>query len=137
MMRIRRGRDAGAIAVYFAIIAPAWMAIVSLVIIGGGRVRAHEKAYNIAAEAARAAGQAIDPGSAILGQPKRINPGLAVTAAQNYLRAAGATGTVVVDSNQMLTVTARVTYNNPIGLSPIGGPTWTAIGKATATLVVR
>lgn len=137
MMRLRRGRDTGAVAIYFAVVAPAWVMILALVVVGGARVRAHERAFNIAAEAARAAGQAIDPGSAVAGRPKRIDPALAVAAAQSYLSAAGATGTVVIDSSQTLTVTAKIAYTNPAGLPVIGGSSWTATGKATATLVVR
>ncbi|HCT76695.1 MAG TPA: hypothetical protein DGT23_08935 [Micromonosporaceae bacterium] len=130
-------RDSGKVTIFFAIIAPAWIAMLGLVIVGGGRIRAFQRADNIAAEAARAAGQAIDPTEAVIGGPKVVDPGRATAAALDYLNAAGATGSVTVSPDrQHLTVTAVVNFANPSGLEFIGGATWQATGVATATLLI-
>jgi Flp pilus assembly protein TadG len=134
---IKRRADSGKVTVFFALIAPSWIAILGLIIIGGGRVRAYQRADNIAAEAARAAGQAIDPGAAISGGAKVVDPASATAAAMDYLRAAGATGTVTISPGlREVTVKTTVIYTNPSGLGFIGGETWEANGAATATLLI-
>lgn len=135
MKRLRD--DRGKVTIFVAIMAPAWIAMLGLVIVGGGRVRAHQRADNIAAEAARTAGQAIDPDEAIRGRAKVIDPALARIAAQSYLDAVDATGTVTVNpAGTEVTVTATITYTNPSGLEFLGGATWLATGEATATLLI-
>ncbi|GIH07028.1 hypothetical protein Rhe02_50950 [Rhizocola hellebori] len=130
-------RDSGKVTIFFAIIAPAWVAMLGLVIVGGGRIRAFQRADNVAAEAARAAGSAIETGAAISGGAKVIDPARARTAALDYLNAAGATGSVTVSADRtQLTVTAVITYANPSGLEFIGGAKWQATGVATATLLI-
>lgn len=130
-------RDSGRVTIFFAIIAPAWIAMLGLVVVGGGRIRAFQRADNVAAEAARAAGSAIEPVSAVQGGPKVVDPTRARTAALDYLTAAGATGTVTISADrQHLTVTAVINYANPSGLEFIGGATWQATGVATATLLI-
>lgn len=134
-MRLVR-RDDGKVTVFFAIIATAWVTMLGLIIVGGGRVRAYQKADNVASEAARAGAQSIDPGLAIPGGAKLIDPVAARAAAQAYLRDAGATGTVSVAADRRhITVVATVTYTNPSGLDFLGGHTWQATGQATATLL--
>ena len=133
MMRARRD-DGGKIAVFFAIIASAWITLLGLVIVGGGQLRAFQRADNVAAEAARAAGQAIDPTQAIPGQAQVIDPGTATAAALAYLADAGATGEVtVLSGGTQLRVKATITYQNPTG---VGAATWEATGYATATLLI-
>jgi hypothetical protein len=130
-------RDSGKVTIFFAIIAPAWVAMLGLVIVGGGRIRAFQRADNVAAEAARAAGSAIDPTQAVPGGAKVIDPARATTAAMDYLRAAGATGSVTISADRLhLTVTTVITYANPSGLEFIGGATWQATGVATVTLLI-
>jgi Flp pilus assembly protein TadG len=127
-------KDHGKIAVYFSIIATSWLVLLAFVVVGGSKVRAYQKADNLATEAARAAGQALNPASAVPGGPKVIDTTAATNAALTYLYDAGATGTVVVAPDQMhLTVTAVVSYQNPTG---VGSATWQASGVATATLLV-
>jgi len=133
---VRRTRDAGSVAVFFSIIAAGWVAMLMLVIVGGGRVRAYQRADNIAAEAARTAGQAIELGPAVEGGPKRIDSDRARQAAQAYFAAVGATGTVTIDDDRTLRVTATIGYDNPSGIPYLGGGTWYATGSATAVLLI-
>jgi hypothetical protein len=136
-MKPSAGRDHGKVTVFFAIIATAWFAMLALMIVGGGRVRAYQRADNVAAEAARAAGQAIDPSLAIPGGRKQVDPDRARAAALAYLASAGATGTVSIAADrQHITVNATIEYRNPTGMAVFGGSTWDANGTATATLLV-
>lgn len=129
-------RDDGRVTIFFAIIASAWVAMLGLIIVGGARVRAYQKADNVASEAARAGANVIDPGLAIPGGAKLIDPTRARAAALAYLATAGATGVVSVAPDRLhITVTATVTYTNPSGLEFLGGRTWRASGQATATLL--
>lgn len=91
------------------------------------------RASHIATEAARAAAQAIDPALAIPGGDKVIDPATAVAAAEDYLEAAGATGTVTVsDDGATVTVTAALERSSP-WTALIGSRTLT--GTATAVLL--
>lgn len=77
--------DEGGIAVYTAICTVALLGIIGLAIDGGGKLRATERADAVAMEAARAAGQAIDPASAVTGTEIRVDPEAAQAAAYAYL----------------------------------------------------
>jgi hypothetical protein len=129
-------RDAGRVAVFFAIMMPAWLALMGLIVVGGNRIIALQRADNIAAEAARAAGQAIDAPDAISGGSKILDPTAAAAAAAAYIASAGATpaGIVIAPDRQHVAITVQVTYDP--GIFGIFGSTWTAEGNATATLVV-
>ena len=133
---MRARRDDGRVTVFFAIMAPAWLAIMGLVFVGGHRIMALQRAENIAAEAARAAGQAINAGQAILGGAKVIDPDAAAAAAEAYILAAGAepVSLIVAADRQHLAITVEITYS-PGAFGFFTG-TWTARGTATATLVV-
>ncbi|MEU7753720.1 TadE/TadG family type IV pilus assembly protein [Micromonospora sp. NPDC049171] len=137
-LRRRLGNDDGRITIWFAVLAPAFLALIGLVVDGGAKVRAYQRADNIAAEAARAGGQAINVGQAIDGGAKEIDASMASTAIEAYLGDLdGVTGTVIVDDAQQLTVTVNVTYN-PILLDLFGGGAGTTVtGRATATLIAQ
>ena len=75
--RVRRGRRA------------ALLAMAGLVVDGGGKVRAAQRADRIAAEAGRAAGQQIELAAAVAGERPRVDVGAAVAAAQRYIAGPG------------------------------------------------
>src|SRR5919204_5084418 len=105
-------RDEGRIALLVVVLAVAVLAMIGLSVDGGGKIRALERADNLASEAARAAGQAIYAPQAIEGGDKVVDPAAAVAAAQNYLTAAGVTGTVTVEPDRKhVTVTVTIVYN--------------------------
>jgi len=107
-----RRDDEGRIALLVIVLAVAVLAMIGLSVDGGGKVRALERAHNLASEAARVAGQAIYAPQAIEGGDKVVDPAAAVTAAQNYLTAAGVTGIVTVAPDRKhVTVTVTITYN--------------------------
>ena len=143
MTRLRRWLDtrrpadpqAGAITVFFAISVLGLLLLLGLVADGGAKLRATQQAAATAAEAARAGGQALDTAQAAGGDTGHVDRALAVQAAQHYLTAAGATGTVAVsDDRTRLTVT--VTRTAPTAfLSLVGITQLSVTAHAQAVLV--
>ncbi|MFF2792593.1 hypothetical protein ACFVT6_38600, partial [Streptomyces sp. NPDC058049] len=89
----------------------ALLGIIGLAIDGGGKLRATERADAVAMEAARAAGQAIDPAAAVNGEGIRVDPEAAQAAAYAYLSRTGSQGTVGLSADRsQLTVTVQGAY---------------------------
>lgn len=129
-------RDSGRVSVFLAIAAFGILAVVALAFDGAGQLRSLQRADNLAAEAARAGGQAIDRATAIEGGPKRIDEPQARRAVAAYLAAAGATGHTVtfpvVDGETVVRVRVTVTYERSL-LGLVGfEDTVTVSGEATA-----
>jgi Flp pilus assembly protein TadG len=125
------GREAGMITVFTSLAAVALLLMVGFVVDGGGRMRAVGRADRIAAEAARAAVEAADT----RGPTLTLDHLAAVAAANAYLRAAGATGTVTVTGPRTVRVTATVTGHYLI-LGLVGASSYEVAGAATASLAV-
>ena len=125
--------EAGAITLFVAVMAVALFAAVGLVVDAGGRVHALQVARRSAAEAARAAGEALDAPTVIGGSQPRPDTAAAARAARSFLAAAQLRGTVTV-TGRTVHVTAEAVYE-PVFLSIIGlGPmTLTAESEATPT----
>jgi hypothetical protein len=133
--RGRAPRDEGRIALLVIVLTLAVLAMIGLSVDGGGKVRALQRADRIAIEAARAAGQAIAGPQAIRGGEKVVDPVAAVQAAQNYLAAAGVTGSVAIsDDRKQITVTVTIVYTTQF-LGLVGIDTLTATRQASAALV--
>lgn len=130
-------RDEGAFTPMVAVMAAGIFAMVGLAVDGGGRMRTLEHADNLAAEAARAGGQALDVSQAVAGTADVISEQDAITAADNYLRRAGATGSARVTNNgKDITVTVTIWYH-PIMLGLVHLGPWQETGVATATLLTQ
>jgi Flp pilus assembly protein TadG len=130
-----RGEDRGSVSLLFVVIAVGLLAMVGLVVDGGGKARAAATVDDVARAAARAGVQALAPGAVLAGSTPRANPTLAAAAARSYLTAAGVTGSVsIAPGGQTLTVTTRDTYS-PVLLSAIGIGALPVTGTATADLV--
>ncbi|WP_430786873.1 pilus assembly protein TadG-related protein [Actinoplanes sp. G11-F43] len=135
MIRRFRRQDDGGIALLVVGMAFAVLVMIGLAVDGGGKMRTLQNADNIAAEAARAAGQAIDLDQAAAGGEKVADPALAAAAAQQYLRSAGATGTVSISGDRrQITVTVTGHYNTVL-LAMIGYSRLTVTGHGTAQLL--
>lgn len=129
------GADDGRIALLVVIMAFGVLVAIGLAVDGGGKMRTLQRADNLAAEAARAAGQAIDLDQAALGGPKVADPDRAVAAAHRYLAAAGVTGTVTLSGDrQLITVTVTARYDTVI-LSLVGYHRLTVTGHGSAQLL--
>jgi hypothetical protein len=113
-------------------------AIAMLVAIGLGvdGVRAVQGLANadaIAEEAARAAGQALDP-DALRRGTATVEPTAAAAAARHYLAEVGAAGTVTIVASGRVRVEARIT-RPAVLLCLVGRNEITSVGTAEALLV--
>ncbi|MBX7268923.1 hypothetical protein KIF24_24755 [Micromonospora sp. Llam7] len=132
------GRDAGRIGLFYAIVLPGLIAMIGLAGDGAGYIRTTQRANNIAAEAARAGGQAIRLPEAINGETKEVDTTKAIDAVVDYLTTAGITDwqATVDDDGQQLTVTVTVQYD-PLLVDVLPGVTTIpANATVTATLLV-
>lgn len=107
--RMREHPEEGSLSAYFVLLAVILMAVVGLAVDSSGKYREVEHAQLVASGAARSAvnavtGTAQDTGSVA------INSATAQTAAENYITAAGMTGTVTV-SGDVVTVTVESSYD--------------------------
>lgn len=125
--RATRERGAG-VTLVAAIMAPALLLCVGLVVDGGGKVQAARDAQGSAGEAARAAENAAASG-ALTGDDAVP---AAYQAARAYLNAAGVSGSVHVAGNQVVVDTTAV--YQPVFLSMVGVPPMIARGEATAKI---
>jgi Flp pilus assembly protein TadG len=82
-------RDAGRVSVFMAVIITGLLLVFGVAVDGTGQLRTLMRAENIAAEAARAAGQAIDPDVVASVGEHRVNAAKAAQFASEYLAAAG------------------------------------------------
>ncbi|GJF30334.1 membrane protein [Kitasatospora sp. NE20-6] len=119
--------------IYVAVITMAVLALLGLVVDGGGKLRASERADAIAQEAARAGGQQINAAKAIPGNGIVVDPEAAHTAAVDYLKKAGFQGGFKIyptDNGRVLVVDLTSTYRSIWGLGDMP-----VHGHATAALV--
>lgn len=132
---IARPLATGRISVFVAAVMPAMLIFLALMWDASGYLRALHRADNIAAEAARAAGQAIDLPQAISAGQVAVDPAAAGTAVADYTAAAGVTGEVWVAADRReLTVTVSADWEpDLLGLFGFGPRTVT--GEATAHLI--
>ncbi|MFE9933673.1 pilus assembly protein TadG-related protein [Streptomyces sp. NPDC005533] len=127
--------DEGSVAIYTAICTIALLGIIGLAIDGGGKLRATERADAVAMEAARAAGQAIDPAAAVTGEGIRVDPEAAQAAAHAYLSRTGARGSVGLSADgTQLTVTVNGAYATKF-LSVVGIGSMNVSGHGSARLL--
>ena len=134
-LRWSAGADDGAVTVFVAIAAVGLMALAGLVVDGGAKVRAVQRADRVAAEAARAAGQAVDVAAVLAGREVRVARGAAVHAAEAYLRSAGVEGTARVVHGGAGIEVETTTSAPTVFLGLIGVPRFTVSGGAEVALV--
>ena len=125
------GGEAGTVTVFTALIALALLLLAGLVVDGGGRLRAVGRADRIAAEAARAAVEAVNT----RGRTLVLDRPAAVAAATAYLHTAGATGTVTITGPRTVHVSAVLSGHYLI-VSLTGTTSYQVTGTATATLAI-
>ena len=100
----------------------------------GGQIHAKQRAHDVAAEAARAGGEQVKAAPAIEGRYVSVDTNAAGTAAQQYLAAAGVTGTVTITGGDTVHVEVTDTYT-PKFLSFIGIGDLTVTSDASARIV--
>jgi hypothetical protein len=132
--RVGRG-DAGRVSVFVAAAMPAMLLFMALMWDASGYLRALHRADNVANEAARAAGQAINIPLAVTGEQIVVDPAAAEIAGDSYLADAGVTGEVVVsEDGRQVSVAVDVPYE-PLFLGAFGFGPYTAEGETDAHLV--
>ncbi len=126
--------ERGSITVWLSLSSFVMMFMVGLAVDLGGQVHAHERAHDLAAQAARAGGEEVEGSAAIQGRELTINPAAARAAAERYLDAAGVSGTVEITNGDTITVTIHDSYD-PQFLGLIGIQRLDVSGTATARLI--
>ena len=111
--------EQGSISLFMVVAVLAMFAATGLVVDGGGKIRSLQHAHTLAAEAARAGGQAINPADAIQGTGTFIDTARAKSAAQAFLEEAHVQGTVTVVNGTRLRVQVTTSYQ-PVFLGLLG-----------------
>ncbi|MEU4565890.1 pilus assembly protein TadG-related protein [Micromonospora sp. NPDC023956] len=131
--------DEGRVSLFLAVSMIGVLMIIGLAFDGAGQLRTMHRADNLAAEAARTGGQAIDRAQAINGGKKEIDEAAATVAVRHYLSAAGVTDHTVsfpvVDGEKRITVRLSITYDRYLlGLFDLTDSV-TVSGEATARAI--
>ncbi|WP_433315009.1 pilus assembly protein TadG-related protein [Micromonospora sp. CA-269861] len=137
--RPSRAGEHGRVSIFLAVTMVGVLAIIGLSFDGAGQLRTLQRAQNLASEAARAGGQAIDRATAIEGGPKRIDEPEARKAVADYLAEVKTSGHTVnfpeVDGEVLIRVTVSITYHRSM-LGPfVQDKTVTVTGEATARAI--
>lgn len=127
-------RDAGSVTVFVAVTMLGLLVLCGLVVDGGAKLRATQRADRIAAEAARAAGQAVDPTALVAGDVT-VDRAAAVESAQEYLAAAGVTGTVALSPDGTAIDVDAVVTAPSVFLGLVGIESFSVTGHGRAVLV--
>ena len=122
-----RGADRGSVALWVAVMAAAVLLTLALIVDGGAKIRAGNRADIAAAEAARAAVIAAGP------RPSGTSAAahLAVAAVKAYLVKAGVQGSAVILGPGRVQVRVRASDRGPIS-----GHTFTVTRTAVAALLI-
>lgn len=130
--------ESGRVSLFLAVALLGVLAAIGLAFDGAGQLRSMQRADNLAAEAARTGGQAIDLGRAIAGESKVLDEAEARAAIQAYISSvsyATLREVTFAPGGQELTVVVEVRYDT-IFLNLLGFPNQTVVsGKATARLL--
>ncbi|MFC5910135.1 hypothetical protein [Streptacidiphilus monticola] len=128
-------RDEGALSLFVAVCALTLLALSGLVLDGGGRLLAIERADAVAQEAARAGGQQIDRGRLLAGQGYVLDHGAATSAVHTYLDLVGNTQDVTTEvTDTTVSVHLTSTYHTLL-LGLIGIGTLDVQGSGSAQVV--
>jgi Flp pilus assembly protein TadG len=136
MTRQHRRDERGSVSIWAVLIVAAFTLIVGISVDLVGQITAKQHATDIAAQAARVAGEQLDPNTAMAGGTMiAANPAKARQAALAYIAGAGMTGTVTLEAGgTQLAITTTATYR-PTLLSSVGIGPLTVTGTSTARLV--
>jgi Flp pilus assembly protein TadG len=129
-------RDKGSVTIWLALASVVMIVLVGVAVDLSGQVYAQQHARDIAAQAARTAGQQIDASLGVRGIGAQTNTAQAIAAATSYIAAAGMEGDASITGGGT-TITVRVvdTYETKF-LSIIGLTSLRVTGSAE-TRVVR
>ena len=128
--------ERGSVSVWAVLIITAFSLIVGISVDLGGQVAAKQRANDVAAQAARVAGQQADTDTLMAGTSAvRVDPRRARQAALAYIAGANMNGTATLTAGgTQLAITTTALYR-PIVLSSIGIGPLSVTGSSTARLV--
>jgi hypothetical protein len=122
--------DRGSLTAFVVVMATAMVLVAGMAYDGGAVLTAHATARSYASKAARAGAQKIDLDMLRSTGDVVLDPSAAAAAADRYLGAVGAQGSVSVEGD---TVTVTVTVVQPMHILPLPDRTVRATEAATAT----
>lgn len=125
--------ERGSISIFYVLAAVGMAVIVGLGVDLGGMVHAKQRAFDVAAQAARAGGEAIRADQVMAGQPLVLDQAKGKAAAEAYLAAAGLNGSAYVTATTV-EVTAHYEWA-PVVLGQFGFGAHQFTGTASARLV--
>ena len=129
-------RDKGSVTIWLALASFVMIVLVGVAVDLSGQVYAQQHARDIAAQAARTAGQQIDASRGVRGIGAQTNTAQAIAAAKSYIAAAGMEGDAsITGGGTTITVSVVDTYETKF-LSIIGLTRLRVSGSAE-TRVVR
>jgi hypothetical protein len=129
--------ERGAVTIFVAVALVGLLAMAGLAVDGGAKVRAAQRADRLAAEAARAAGQAIDLNGLLQGGPVTVDRRQALAAASRYLDDAGVEGSVeLLEGGAVLRVTTS-SSERTVFLALIGIARLEVTGQAEVRLTTQ
>jgi Flp pilus assembly protein TadG len=129
--------DTGTMSLFLAVVGVALTLFACFTADAGRAMHANSRADDLAAEAARAAGQQLDAAQAIPGTSIVLDTTTARQAAETYLAQAGTHGTVTFsDGNTTVHVTVHGTYNT-LFLGVVGYSSVPVTGHGTAHLLTQ
>lgn len=135
-MTPREHDERGSVSVWAVLIVTAFALIVGISVDLTGQIAAKQRTDDVAAQAARIAGQQADADSLMAGtRTVTVSPQQARQAALAYIAGAGMTGTATLTAGgTQLTITTTDSYR-PAFLSSLGMGPLTVTGTSTARLV--
>lgn len=132
---ISRDEERGSVTLFVLVVAVGLLLMAGLVVDGGAKLRAIQRADALAAQAARAGGQQLATDELMAAGTPRVERSAAVRAAHAHLRALGVDGSVTVgDHGRTLQVSTRLSVPT-VFLGVIGLHRLPATGYAEASLV--
>ncbi|WP_436776783.1 TadE/TadG family type IV pilus assembly protein [Yinghuangia sp. YIM S09857] len=131
MLRLRRD-ERGQVTAFVAVLTAGLLLVAGLVFDGGTALAAKTRALDQAQEAARAGAQQLNPVWVHGGTGPLLDPVRARSAAQAWLAAASATGTVGVAGDEVTVTVTGTTRTHLLHLAGIGEITVSATATARA-----
>ncbi len=132
---MRRRNERGSVTVWVVLMMMVLTMVLGVAVDLAGQVTAKRQASDVAAQAARAAGQQVNADAYLNdGSSVEVQVAKAKAAALDYTAAAGMTGTAQVESGTELVVDTTTTYR-PVFLSAFGIGELTVTGTASIRVV--
>ena len=130
-----RDERGSALTIGTVLLATVFTLILGIAVDLSGQIQTKRQAFDVAAQAARVAGQQIDAETYMAtGRTVKVDPARARAAASTYVRASGMTDGTRIESTTRLVVTATASYR-PQFLSMLGVGNLRVTGEASINII--